>query len=119
MKGTLEETFIKNKKKVTRKLNSDRIYTNPNGSNFSISGRSLMLNRNVGHLMTNPVILDENGDEVFEGILDAMFTITIAMHDLTGKSKFKNSLTKSIYIVKPKMHGSDEVKFTSDLFSEI
>ena len=119
MKGTLEETFMKNNKKVTRKLNSDRIYINPDGSNFSIPGRSLMLNRNVGHLMTNPIILDENGDEVFEGILDAMFTIVIAMHDLIGNSKFKNSLTKSIYIVKPKMHGSEEVKFTSDLFSEI
>ena len=119
MKGTLEETFIKNNKKVTRKLNSDRIYINPDGSNFSIPGRSLMLNRNVGHLMTNSAILDENGDEVFEGILDAMFTITIAMHDLMNKGKFKNSLTKSIYIVKPKMHGSEEVKFTSDLFSEI
>lgn len=119
MKGTLEETFIKNNKKVTRKLNSDRIYINPDGSNFSIPGRSLMLNRNVGHLMTNSAILDENGDEVFEGILDAMFTITIAMHDLMNKGKFKNSLTKSIYIVKPKMHGSEEVKFTNDLFSEI
>jgi len=119
MKGTLEATFVKNKKKITRKLNSDHIYINPDGSNFSIPGRSLMLNRNVGHLMTNPAILDENGNEVFEGILDAMFTITIAMHDLMDKSKFRNSLTKSIYIVKPKMHGSEEVKFTCDLFSEI
>jgi len=119
MKGDIEETFIKNKEKITRKLNLDRVYCDPNGNNFSLPGRSLMLNRNVGHLMTNPVIIDENGDEVFEGILDAMFTITIAMHDLMKNSNFENSLTNSIYIVKPKMHGSKEVQFTCDLFSEI
>ena len=119
MKGDIEETFIKNEKKITRKLKSDRIYNDPRGKNFSLPGRSLMLNRNVGHLMTNPVIMDNNGDEVFEGILDAMFTITIAMHDLMKNGKFRNSLTNSIYIVKPKMHGSKEVQFTCDLFSEI
>ena len=119
MKGDIEETFIKNNEKITRKLNLDRVYCDPNGNNFSLPGRSLMLNRNVGHLMTNPVIIDENGDEVFEGILDAMFTITIAMHDLMKNSNFENSLTNSIYIVKPKMHGSKEVQFTCDLFSEI
>ncbi len=119
MKGDIEETFIKNTRKITRKLNSDRVYSDPHGNNFSLPGRSLMLNRNVGHLMTNPVIIDENGDEVFEGILDAMFTITIAMHDLMKNGKFRNSLTHSIYIVKPKMHGSKEVQFTCDLFSEI
>ncbi len=119
MKGDIEETFIKNEKKITRKLKSDRIYNDPRGKNFSLPGRSLMLNRNVGHLMTNPVIIDDNGDEVFEGILDAMFTITIAMHDLMKNGKFRNSLTNSIYIVKPKMHGSKEVQFTCDLFSEI
>ena len=119
MKGDIEETFIKNEKKITRKLKSDRIYNDPHGKNFSLPGRSLMLNRNVGHLMTNPVIMDDNGDEVFEGILDAMFTITIAIHDLMKNGKFINSLSNSIYIVKPKMHGSKEVQFTCDLFSEI
>tara|TARA_B100001142_G_C14333679_1_gene655082 strand:- start:638 stop:2821 length:2184 start_codon:yes stop_codon:yes gene_type:complete len=119
MKGDIEETFIKNEKKITRKLKSDRVYFDPQGKNCSLPGRSLMLNRNVGHLMTNPVIIDENGDEIFEGILDAMFTITIAMHDLMKNGKFRNSLTNSIYIVKPKMHGSKEVQFTCDLFSEI
>lgn len=119
MKGDLKETFIKGGAEMTRSLNSDRNYIAPDGSNLRLSGRSLMLVRNVGHLMTNPAILDQNGDEVPEGILDAMFTICIAMHDLNGNSEVQNSEAGSIYIVKPKMHGPDEVQFTCDLFSAV
>jgi len=119
MKGDLKETFIKGGAEITRSLNSDRSYTAPDGSSFDLSGRSLMLVRNVGHLMTNPAILDQNGDEIPEGILDAMFTICIAMHDLNGNSIVKNSKAGSIYIVKPKMHGPEEVQFTCDLFSAV
>ena len=119
MKGDLKETFIKGGAEMTRSLNPDRNYIAPDGSNLQLSGRSLMLVRNVGHLMTNPAILDQNGDEVPEGILDAMFTICIAMHDLNGNSEVQNSEAGSIYIVKPKMHGPDEVQFTCDLFSAL
>ena len=119
MKGDLKETFIKGGSEMTRSLNPDRSYIAPDGSNFQLSGRSLMLVRNVGHLMTNPAILDKDGNEVPEGILDAMFTICIAMHDLNGDSGIKNSQVGSIYIVKPKMHGPDEVQFTCDLFSAV
>ncbi len=119
MKGNLQETFIKGGAEMTRSLNSDRSYVAPDGSDYSLPGRSLMLVRNVGHLMTNPAILDQNDNEVPEGILDAMFTICIAMHDLNGNSTLKNSQAGSIYIVKPKMHGPDEVQFTCDLFSAV
>ena len=119
MKGDLKETFIKGGSEMTRSLNPDRSYIAPDGSNFQLSGRSLMLVRNVGHLMTNPAILDQDGNEVPEGILDAMFTICIAMHDLNGNSGIKNSQAGSVYIVKPKMHGPDEVQFTCDLFSAV
>ena len=119
MKGDLKETFIKGGSEMTRSLNLDREYVSPNGSQFSVSGRSLMLVRNVGHLMTNPAILDQDGLEIPEGILDAMFTICIAMHDLNGTGPIKNSRAGSIYIVKPKMHGPDEVQFTCDLFSAV
>ena len=119
MKGDLKETFIKGGSEMTRSLNPDRSYIAPDGSNFQLSGRSLMLVRNVGHLMTNPAILDQDGNEVPEGILDAMFTICIAMHDLSGNSGIKNSQAGSVYIVKPKMHGPDEVQFTCDLFSAV
>ena len=119
MRGDLKETFIKGGSEMTRSLNLDREYLSPNGSQFSVSGRSLMLVRNVGHLMTNPAILDQDGLEIPEGILDAMFTICIAMHDLNGTGPIKNSRAGSIYIVKPKMHGPDEVQFTCDLFSAV
>ena len=119
MRGDLKETFIKGGSEMTRSLNLDREYLSPNGSQFSVPGRSLMLVRNVGHLMTNPAILDQDGLEIPEGILDAMFTICIAMHDLNGTGPIKNSRAGSIYIVKPKMHGPDEVQFTCDLFSAV
>jgi len=119
MKGNLTATFEKNGKEMTRKLNDDRTYQSINGVSFSLPGRSLMLVRNVGHLMTNPAVVDANGDEVPEGILDAMFTICIAKHDLIGNSPYQNSKTGSIYIVKPKMHGPEEVQFTCDLFQAV
>ena len=119
MKGDLKETFTKNGQEMTRELSKDRTYKSPQGNDFTLSGRSLMLVRNVGHLMTNPGVIDANGDEVPEGILDAMFTICIAMHDLNGNSNFQNSKTGSVYIVKPKMHGPEEVNFTCDLFAAV
>ena len=119
MKGDLEETFFKGESKITRKLNPDRDYFDPLGNNFKLHGRSLLLVRNVGHLMTNPAILDKEGNEIPEGILDAMFTICIAKHDIEGNSLFSNSRAGSVYIVKPKMHGPDEVQFTCDLFEAI
>jgi malate synthase len=119
MKGNLTATFEKNGEVMTRVLNQDRTYQSIDGTSFTLPGRSLMLVRNVGHLMTNPAVLDTNGDEVPEGILDAMFTICIAKHDLIGNSTYKNSKTGNIYIVKPKMHGPEEVQFTCDLFQAI
>ena len=119
MKGDLAETFQKNDQTMTRVLNQDRDYLKPDGDSFSLPGRSTLLVRNVGHLMTNPAILDQEGKEVFEGIMDAMFTIAIAKHDLLNTGSAVNSKTKSIYIVKPKMHGPEEVKFTCDLFAAI
>ena len=119
MKGDLKETFIKGDSELTRQLSHDREYKDPEGKEFYLSGRSLMLVRNVGHLMTNPAILDKAGEEIPEGILDAMFTICIAKHDLEGNSLLSNSRTGSIYIVKPKMHGPEEVKFTCDLFTAV
>ncbi|MDA9001481.1 malate synthase G [Gammaproteobacteria bacterium] len=119
MKGNLQETFSKNGQEMTRELSQDRFYKSPQGQEFTLPGRSLMLVRNVGHLMTNPAIIDASGEEIPEGILDAMFTICIAMHDLNGNSNFKNSKTGSVYIVKPKMHGPEEVNFTCDLFAAV
>ena len=119
MKGDLAETFQKNDQSMTRVLNEDRDYIKPEGETFSLPGRSTLLVRNVGHLMTNPAILDKDGNEVFEGIMDAMFTIAIAKHDILNTGSKVNSKTKSIYIVKPKMHGPEEVKFTCDLFAAV
>ncbi len=119
MKGTLKESFNKNGSQITRELNPDRAYKAKDGSDITLPGRSLMLVRNVGHLMTNPGILDSSGSEIPEGIMDAMFTICIAKHDLESKGLYKNSKTGSIYIVKPKMHGPEEVQFTCDLFAAV
>ena len=119
MKGNLKRSFDKAGKFITRELNSDRKYLLKNGKMILLPGRSLMLVRNVGHLMTNPAIKDNKNNEVPEGIMDAFFTICIAIHDIIGNGIYKNSKTKSIYIVKPKMHGPEEVGFTCDLFSEI
>ena len=119
MKGDLEEQFMKGGRKVNRKLNPDREYVSPDLSEFKLSGRSLMLVRNVGLLMTNSAVLDKHDNEIPEGILDALFTICIAKHDLKNTNAFNNSKSGSIYIVKPKLHGPDEVKFVCDLFNAI
>lgn len=119
MKGTLTDTFIKDGQELTRSLATDREYTSKSGERLSLKGRSMMFVRNVGHLMTNPAILDQKGDEIFEGIMDAVFTSLCAMHDLQGNSPFKNSTAASVNIVKPKMHGPEEVAFTNTLFSRV
>tara|TARA_B100000989_G_scaffold102294_1_gene74800 strand:+ start:98 stop:2263 length:2166 start_codon:yes stop_codon:yes gene_type:complete len=116
MKGDLEDTFEKNGKTITRKLNQDKVYISKNGE-YRLPGRSVMLIRNVGHLMTNPAILDKNGEEIPEGIMDAMITSLVAIHDI--KNSKMNSRTGSVYIVKPKMHGPEEVKFACDVFSAV
>ena len=116
MKGDLEDTFEKNGKMLTRKLNPDKVYNTSEGE-YKLPGRSVMLVRNVGHLMTNPAILLKDGSEIPEGIMDAMITSLIAIHDL--KVKKMNSRTGSVYIVKPKMHGPDEVKFACDILTDV
>jgi len=119
MQGNLSESFEKSGQIMERTLNSDRNFTNLNGEAESLKGRSMMFVRNVGHLMTNPAILDKNNEEVFEGIMDAMITSLCAMHDLQGNSPYKNSSAQSINIVKPKMHGPEEVAFTCELFTQV
>tara|TARA_Y100001935_G_scaffold255093_1_gene266487 strand:- start:3985 stop:6123 length:2139 start_codon:yes stop_codon:yes gene_type:complete len=116
MKGDLTATFHKNGKKITRKLNSDRIYVSKDGEKMRLHGRALLLNRNVGHLMTNPSIILNDGSEIPEGIMDAFVSTLCALHDFKNK---KNSRTGSVYIVKPKMHGPEEVGFTNTLFEKV
>lgn len=119
MKGDLTATFAKGSKTVTRTLNPDRVYTGVNGDTVRLNGRSLMFIRNVGHLMTNPAILDQDGSEVPEGIMDGVVTSLIAKHEVIGNGSYKNSQKGSIYIVKPKMHGSKEVAFANKLFERV
>ncbi|HEY8568023.1 malate synthase G [Microbulbifer sp.] len=119
MKGDLQEKLNKNGKEMLRTLNPDREYTGVEGGKLTLPGRSLMFVRNVGHLMTNDAVLDKDGNEVPEGILDGMVTSLIAMHDLRGNGPHKNSRTGSVYIVKPKMHGPEEVAFANTLFNRI
>lgn len=117
MKGDLTESITKGDKTFTRAMNPDREYSALDGSTLTLPGRSMLFVRNVGHLMTNPAILDEQGNEMPEGIMDALFTSLIAIHDLKGNTTRKNSRTGSVYIVKPKMHGPEEVVFADELFA--
>ncbi len=116
MKGSLQTSFVKSGKIYVRKLNPDRKYTSPNGEEFRLNGRSLLLCRNVGHLMTNSAILLKDGSEIPEGIMDSFITVTCALHDL---KKRRNSKNGSVYIVKPKMHGPDECSFTNEIFDHV
>lgn len=119
MKGDLTSTFKKGSQNITRRLNPDRTYISPGKKKISLSGRSLMFVRNVGHLMTNSAVLDRNGNEIYEGILDSVITSLIAKHTLLKNGTYQNSKKSSIYIVKPKMHGSKEVAFANTLFNSI
>ena len=119
MRGDLVEKVAKGGKSFDRTMNADRVYTAPNGQPFAVKGRSLMLVRNVGHLMTNPAVLDRDGNEAFEGLLDAMCTALAAMVDLRKTAGMRNSVHGSIYVVKPKMHGPEEVAFADAVFTHV
>lgn len=117
--GDLADNFLKGGQQVTRILHQDREFTATDGSTFSLPGRSMLLVRNVGHLMRNNAIIDGNGEEIYEGIMDAVITSAVASLDVTEKNLLRNSRTGSVYIVKPKMHGANEVDFTCQLFSAV
>ena len=119
MRGDLTDTFEKNGVTQTRRLNDDRVYSGTDGGTLTLPGRALLFIRNVGHLMTTPAVLLPDGNEAPEGILDGVVTSLAAMHDLKGLGRFRNSRAGSIYIVKPKMHGPEEVAFANDLFDAI
>ncbi|MEO1731897.1 MAG: malate synthase G, partial [Pseudomonadota bacterium] len=119
IRGDLTESFDKGGRTLTRKLNGDKAYTDRDGNAQTLPGRSMMFVRNVGHLMTNPAILLEDGGEIPEGIMDAVFTSAISTIDVEGKAIYGNSKHASIYIVKPKMHGPEECAFTNDLFNAV
>ncbi len=119
MQGTLSESFQKNGRSQDRRLNPDRDYLDPSGKSFALKGRALMWVRNVGHLMTNPAILLPDGSETPEGLMDAMLTVTLALHDLQKTGGTRNSTCGSVYVVKPKMHGPDEVAFADAVMARI
>ncbi|MGH1487909.1 MAG: malate synthase G, partial [Acidimicrobiales bacterium] len=119
MKGDLTEQVTKGDESFTRSLNPDKAFTAPDGSSAVRPGRSLLLSRNVGHLMRTPAVLDADGNQIFEGLLDALVTVACAMHDLAKSDGARNSRTGSVYVVKPKMHGPAEVAFTNDIFTKV